>query len=295
MKTILVTGALGFTGRHFIRKAMDSGYQCIGLVRDSGFDLCPYIEADLTDLYQLTHRLASIDFQYVVHLGAVTFVQHDNISELYKTNLVGTLNLLQALMECNSTVQKVLLSSSGIVYGTPLNMPIDEGFSTAPVNDYGISKEAMEKAVSLRMKDLPIQIVRPFNYTGRGQASHFLVPKIVEAFRVKAPELSLGNLDVARDFSDVRDVCSAYLRLLESGLNSSVVNICSGNACSISDIISMLSNISGHSLTVNVDPQFVRKNEIKRLFGCNKFLVSQIGNVFEHTMEDTLRWMYEAQ
>lgn len=294
MKTILVTGALGFTGRHFIRRAMDNGYNCIGLVRDSGFDLCPYIEADLTDLYQLTHRLSSIDFQYVVHLGAVTFVQHDNISELYKTNLVGTLNLLQALLECNSKPQKVLLSSSGIVYGTPESMPIDESCPTAPVNDYGISKEAMEKAVGLRMKDLPIQIVRPFNYTGRGQASHFLVPKIVEAFKQKAPELSLGNLDVARDFSDVRDVCSAYLRLLESGEASSTVNICSGNACSISDIINMLSRISGHSLQVNVDPRFVRKNEIKQLFGSNQKLINQVGNVFKYTMEDTLRWMYEA-
>lgn len=294
MNTVLVTGANGFTGRHFIEQAKRQGIQCIALVRKSGFDLCPSYVCDLQDEQSLKKVISDIEFDAVVHLAAVSFVAHSQIAEMYQSNVIGTLNFLSALTEVKSDIKSILIPSTATVYGNPLDMPIDESCPTAPVNDYGISKEAMEKAVGLRMKDLPIQIVRPFNYTGRGQASHFLVPKIVEAFKQKAPELSLGNLDVARDFSDVRDVCSAYLRLLESGEASSTVNICSGNACSISDIINMLSRISGHSLQVNVDPRFVRKNEIKQLFGCNQKLISQVGNVFKYTMEDTLRWMYEA-
>ena len=93
----------------------------------------------------------------------------------------------------------------------------------------------MEMALKVRSQSSNITVVRPFNYTGVGQAEHFLIPKVVKAFKLKSDEIELGNLDVSRDFSDVRDVVSAYLALLEQG-HQGTFNVCSGSAVPLSDV-----------------------------------------------------------
>jgi nucleoside-diphosphate-sugar epimerase len=164
----------------------------------------------------------------------------------------------------------------------------------APANDYAVSKLAMEYMARLWMDRLPIIITRPFNYTGVGQASQFLLPKIVNHFKSGEKLIELGNIDVERDFSDVRMVAHAYRQLLELSPAGETFNVCSGVAYSMNDVLVMMSEIAGYEIEVRVNPAFVRANEVQRLQGDDSKLKAVVGNLTTISLKETLRWMYEA-
>jgi nucleoside-diphosphate-sugar epimerase len=139
---------------------------------------------------------------------------------------------------------------------------------------------------------LPIVITRPFNYTGVGQDENFLIPKIVAHFRRRDPEIELGNLDVWRDFSDVRMVADAYARLVTAAPVGKTLNICSGHVHSIQEVLEMMSDIAGYRIAVRVNPAFVRSSDVKRLSGSHRLLANEVGGLQEISMYETLRWMY---
>jgi nucleoside-diphosphate-sugar epimerase len=149
----------------------------------------------------------------------------------------------------------------------------------------------MEYMARLWMDKLPITITRPFNYTGLGQGENFLLPKIVSHFKRRADRLELGNLDVERDFSDVRTVVEAYVRLLEYAPAGQTFNVCSGKAHSLRDVLAMVAQLSGHQLEVQVNPAFVRANEVKRLTGNAAKLQTCVGVLPAIPLHDTLAWM----
>jgi nucleoside-diphosphate-sugar epimerase len=189
----------------------------------------------------------------------------------------------------------VLLASSANIYGNSVEGILDESTPAAPANDYAVSKLAMEYAAALYANRLPLIIARPFNYTGVGQSESFLIPKITSHVRRKAPVIELGNLDVARDFSDVRNVVRVYHRLLQSPLAvSQAFNVCSGKAWSLNEVLTMVREISGHDFEVRVNPAFVRQNEVKTLLGNRTKLNEATGVMPEIELRETLRWMLEA-
>jgi nucleoside-diphosphate-sugar epimerase len=206
--------------------------------------------------------------------------------------LVGTRNLLEAAANCGREMRCLLLASSANVYGNAMSAsPIDEATPMAPANDYAVSKLAMEYMATLWSGRLPITIVRPFNYTGVGQSTSFLLPKIVDHFRHRAPLIELGNLDVVRDFSDVRTVVQRYSRLLAAGVSGQVFNVCSGRGYSLLEVLQIMREISGHDLEVRVNPAFVRSNEVHRLIGSRAKLDAAIGEVPDIALQETLKWM----
>lgn len=293
MARLLITGASGFTGKYVVAAAVDAGFEVHGTVQQVSQSTALFTQhtVDLTDFSQVSRVVKKIQPDYVIHLAAISYVGHGDARDIYLVNVVGTINLLEALVRFSPSLRKVVVASSGNVYGNVGKLPILEDQPLAPENDYGVSKAAMEMSLALRMSKLPICVVRPFNYTGVGQAHHFLIPKIVAAFQGGEAYIELGNTDVSRDFSDVRDVAAAYLALLDADCVGETVNLCSGVATSLLDVIKTLETMSGREMLVKVNPEFVRSNEIKELFGSNAALMKLVGRYQRYELSDTLRWM----
>lgn len=293
-KRALVTGLGGFTGRYMASALSGAGFEVFGLGAQPAAGE-RHFAVDLEDPTELERVVADIRPDVVVHLAAVSFVAHAAADEFYRVNVIGARNLLRAVAESGHVPQCVLLASSANVYGNGSGGPLTEDQPAAPANDYAVSKLAMEYMASLWRDRLPLVIVRPFNYTGIGQAPHFLLPKIVEHFRKREQRIELGNLDVSRDFSDVRSVADAYLRLIQQPPAGQTFNICSGTALSLQQVLDIMADIAGYRIEVRVNPDFVRPNEVKRLLGSRARLDAVIGTMPWIPLQETLRWMYGAQ
>jgi nucleoside-diphosphate-sugar epimerase len=291
----LITGINGFTGQYLSRELENAGYQVFGLTNSKVPDSPNVFACDLEDKEKLAHIVAQVSPQVVAHLAAVSFVAHDDVDAIYRTNLLGTRNLLQALDKASVKLKKVLLASSANIYGNATKLPITENCQPNPENDYAVSKMAMEAMAKLWMDRLPIVVVRPFNYTGVGQTRNFLIPKIVDHFKHRETTIELGNIDVERDFSDVRDIVWIYHKLLKNSISGETYNICSGNSKSLKEIISHLSEIAGYEIKIKVNPDFVRNNEIKKLVGSDEKLRATIGDIERIPIKETLSWMYNAK
>lgn len=294
MKRALITGIKGFTGGYVAAELEQLGWEVWGIGAQVDADDSRYRTVDLTDAVAVRDIVAELQPQVVVHLAAIAFVGHGDVDAFYIVNLIGTRNLLAALAANDKSPECVLLASSANVYGNKTEGVLSETSPPDPANDYAVSKLSMEYMARLWMTRLPIVITRPFNYTGVGQTESFLLPKIVGHFRRRAEVIELGNLDVWRDFSDVRAVAQAYRRLAQVCPAGEVVNVCSGQTHSLRDVLAMVASISGHEIHIEVNPAFVRSNEVKSLSGNPSRLRSLIGEWASPPLEETLRWMLEA-
>jgi nucleoside-diphosphate-sugar epimerase len=299
-RTALITGAGGFTGRHLGRALRQRGYRVVSVTQSpEALDLAQdHLDAslacDILDLAKLTRLLERVRPTHVVHLAAVSFVADTDVQALYLTNIVGTRNLLQALADSGCAPRSVILASSANVYGNADVDPIDEQTLPRPENDYAVSKLAMEAMSRLWLDRLPITLVRPFNYTGVGQSERFVLPKIVGHFARGARRITLGNIDVERDFSDVRSIVQAYCQLLEKAPAGETFNICSGRTVSLRSVLGMMEQIAGYRIEVRSDPALRRAREIQRLRGSDAKLRARVGERLQPPLEQTLREMFEA-
>jgi nucleoside-diphosphate-sugar epimerase len=290
---VLLTGANGFTGVYVRAELEAAGYKVVGAV--VGIPAGQHeVALDITSLENCREVMEAVRPDYVVHMAAISFVQHADPEAFYRVNVMGTLHLLQALVDAGVAPQRVLIASSANIYGNATAGVIAETQPPQPVNHYAVSKLAMEHMVRTWCDRLPIVISRPFNYTGVGQEKHFLVPKIVSHFTRSAPVIELGNLDVERDFSDVRMVARIYRGLLERDCAGETVNVCSGQPYSLRKIVSMMEEIAGYQIEVQVNPAFVRQSEVKTLIGSSEKLRALLGDLEVIPMSDTLRWMAQA-
>lgn len=288
----LLTGRSGFTGLYVARELERRGYDVFGLSNHEQPDDPNSRQVDLLDRAAVAKAVAGIAPDAVVHLAAISFVAHGDVDEIYRVNVVGTRNLLQALAEADRKPRIVVLASSANIYGNTEIEPITEDVPPAPANDYAVSKLAMEYMARLWMGQLPIVITRPFNYTGVGQAERFLIPKIVAHFKRRAPVIELGNTRVSRDFGDVRDVAETYATLVDCRPAGSVLNLCTGTAHSLQNVLDMMAEIAGYRIKVVTNPAFVRSNEVMRLVGSPRRMREISGNQGFRKMQETLSWMY---
>jgi nucleoside-diphosphate-sugar epimerase len=293
-KRALITGLHGFTGHYVARELAAAGYRVFGTVLTGDATGPDIFNVDLLDRATLAAVVEQVRPDVVVHLAAIAFVAHNDVDQMYRANVVGTRNLLEALAAGSHKPSCVLLASSANIYGNADVAVIDEHVPPMPANDYAVSKLAMENMARLWMDKLPIVIARPFNYTGVGQGENFLLPKIVSHFRKGARRIELGNLAIARDFSDVRMVAAVYRRLLAAAPVGEAFNVCSGRPYSLESTIDMMSDIAGYRIEVNVNPAFVRANEVLTLVGSNAKLAGAIGAFEPIPLVDTLRWMYQT-
>ena len=287
---VLITGIGGFTGRHLKKHLEKQGMEVYGTTYTSS-SMEDTFPVNLTDAASVLDIINKVEPSYIVHLAAISFVGHGDATEFYRVNVVGTENLLQSVIKSKANVKKVIVASSANIYGNTDVDLISESFPPEPVNHYACSKMAMEKIVANYCTKLPIIITRPFNYTGVGQAEHFLVPKIVSHFKQKKSEIELGNLDVYRDFSSVDFVVNAYAKLLQSDVKSEVFNICSGNSYSLKQIIESLEAQAGYKINVSVNPAFVRADEVKKITGDNNKLLNLFPELKVIRLEEVLESM----
>lgn len=279
---ILLTGADGFTGKHFSQAAMAAGHEVLPFSGDI---------TDFTGVNEAVHVSAPT---HVLHLAGISAVHHRDENAFYTVNLFGTLNLLKALTLLPRRPFSVVLASSATVYGNVTHSPISESEPAQPVNHYAMSKLAMEMMAKTYADRLPVVISRPFNYIGVGQEDHFVIPKIVRHFAQHTDTIELGNIDVEREFNDVRTVVDAYIALLNKGVPGEVYNLCSGCPVSLTRVIQILEAIAGYKIKVTKNSTLVRSNEISRLCGNPAKLESCIGPLGFGALEDTLRWIYES-
>ena len=292
---VLVTGSEGFTGRYVCNEFAGAGWEVWGAGVQPKPNNPRYLNIDLLQPETLGLIGERAQPHVVVHLAASAFVAEADPDAFYAVNLLGTRRLLEELSSATTPPLCTILASSANVYGNSTLEVLDETAATHPANDYAVSKLAMEYLAKTYMARLGIVITRPFNYTGIGQEPRYLIPKIVNHFQERAPHIELGNTDVARDFSDVRDIARTYRLLAEVQPHGETFNLCSEEATTLDTFIKMASEITGHDIEIRVNPEFVRANEVKTLRGCGKKLDGLTGHARRYEIRDTLEWMLQDQ
>ncbi|HEV2037491.1 MAG TPA: GDP-mannose 4,6-dehydratase, partial [Candidatus Eremiobacteraceae bacterium] len=271
MKRLLVTGRHGFVGGTMA--------QLVGVEPALGqwcmIDVPPAL--DLRDAEAAAALVKEEAPDAVIHLAAQSWVPDAFRDPEFtlQVNVLGTLNLLQALRRTGFSGRMVFVST-GDVYGcVPDNeLPIREDRLPAPRNPYAVSKLAAE-ALCYQWsvtEGMEITIARAFNHIGPGQSERFVVSDFArQVAEIKLgrrqPTVSVGDIDVTRDFTDVRDVVRGYFALLRDGASGEIYNICSGREQSIRALLHRLAAIAGVGISIQQDPSRLRKSEQRRVVG----------------------------
>jgi len=262
---ILVTGAAGFTGGYMMEfLATQKGVHPIALIRSESSALpkisgVAWVTADLLNRDRLFDKISSICPDAIIHLAGLS---RGTLDALLMTNVTGTRNLLDAGMQANPDC-RVLVVSSSAVYGYAGQAAIPESASLKPLSDYGLSKMTQDTLSLMyhEIKDAAVAVARPFNLVGPNQSGSFIcgfiVNQIAEINQGQKTDLGLLETQSYRDFVDVRDVVRGYFALVSHSEFSQycagkAFNLGSGIACSISDIISIIEEITGNHYNIRL-------------------------------------------
>lgn len=262
--SILVTGASGFVGRYLMARLAVT-YPDARLIG---------AQFDVRDAADVNAVVQSVQPDVCVHLAAVSSVrsaQRDQ-DQTWQINLFGTLNLANAIL-AHAPQCLMLFASSADAYGHSYRAgaALTEDAPLAPMSVYAATKAAADLALgSMVGQGLRVIRLRPMNHTGPGQSPVFVVAAFAQQIaRISAhfqpPLMQVGNLDVWRDFLDVRDVCAAYLRCIDRSAQlvpGTILNLGSGQPRRIRDVLNELQRLAGVAVEVHVDPSRVRPDEV---------------------------------
>ena len=282
----LLFGIDSFTGEYLVREIKKSFpnpkiYGTSLLKKNDNIFQC-----DIASFNQVRNIINLVKPDYIINLAALSHTQKFHPIKYYEINTIAVENILRAI---DYPIKKILLPSSAAVYGQ--NSYPKEEDCPHPLNHYGCSKLSMENIAQKYFSHLPIIITRPFNYTGIGQSADFVLPKIVRSFRTKSP-LTLGNIYVKRDFSDVRWVAKIYILLLRSEIESEIFNIASNTSYALQDILAYLQNLTNVELPISIDNKLIRNDEIEEIRGSNHKLFHFFKNAPKPIpIQETLQWM----
>jgi len=249
------------------------------------------------DLVQsLVHKVCPTRIYHLASISSVG-LSWANPRLTYEVNVSGTYNVFDAAMSLPSP-PKILNISTSQVYA-PSGGTITESCLVGPDNPYAATK-AMAELLAVQYRKATaggIVTARSFNHSGPGQTPSFFLPSIAKQFAemesgLRPPKLAVGNLNVKRDFSDVRDVVRAYCLLLENGKIGEIYNVCSGVSVCLADIVQMFQAKTGVKIAIEIDPSKNRPNDVAEIRGDPRKMREQTGwhtiISLEQTIEDLL-------
>ncbi len=309
-KKVLVTGAEGFIGSHLTERLVALGAEVKALVMYNSFNTWGWIDtfrpgeknklhiicADIREADLLKSTLKDIDI--VFHLAALIAIPYSYVSpsSYIKTNIEGTLNLLQAARDHG--VEKFLHTSTSEVYGTAQYVPIDEKHPLQGQSPYSASKIGADMIAEsfYRSFDLPVTTVRPFNTYGPRQSMRAIIPTLIVEM-LSNDKIQLGSLHPIRDFTYVSDTVEGFLKTAETDdINGEVINLGSAQGISIGKLAEKLMKMMNKKITIESEGKRVRppQSEVNQLI-CNnnkakKLIDWQPKMSLDEGLEETINW-----
>ena len=314
---ILITGVTGFVGSHLAEYclSLDQQVEVIGTCRwrsrreniEHLEDAINLYECDLRDASSVKTLLADIQPERIFHLAAQSYVPSswNSPGETITTNVIGQLNIFEAMRETNSTASIQIAGSSeeyGLVH--PEEAPITEENPLRPLSLYAVSKVAQDMLAYQYFQSYGLRVVRTraFNHTGPRRGDVFVTSNFakqiaeIEAGQ-RPPVIHVGDLNPKRDFTDVRDIVRAYWLSLEHCSLGEVYNVASGKAYRIKEVLKILLDNSEQDIEVVEDPERLRPSDVPLLLGDNSRFCKATGwspeIPFEQTAKDLLDYWRE--
>jgi GDP-4-dehydro-6-deoxy-D-mannose reductase len=302
-RTALITGVSGFAGRHLAALLLERGWRVEGTVRSNRADVPGLVEhvLEIDDERGLIELLAEVRPGVVFHLAAIVdTVTTPSVVELYRVNTVGTAALTEAIKAAMPEARLVFASSS-FVYGrtAPEEQPVTELQPLQPLTPYGASKAAAEAAISqFGRSGGHVVIARSFQHTGYGHKGAYALSdwaqQLASIERAGGfGEMAVGNLEVERDYLDVRDVASAYVALAERGRPGEIYNVCSGVPVTMRAMLDGLIEEFGVRVEITVDPSRLRTVDQPVFVGDNTKLRQDTGWEPDYSSRDALATLRE--
>ncbi len=304
---ILITGIAGFVGRHYLDFLARNGsnYEIMGT------DITPrpdysapsmqfsYRQVNLMEKEAVWELFNGNVYNWIVHLASFSSVAYswDKPTESFINNNLIFINLIEAMKNrCPSC--RVLSIGSSEEYGEigQSDLPLREEQPLNPRSPYGVarvSQEMLSKVFSTGY-GLDIVMTRSFNHIGPFQRDTFAVPSIIRQFvqaekeKKRVVTLRVGDVDVIRDFTDVRDVVRAYDLLLQKGKKGQVYNICSGRGYRLREIIGYIEGLMSMKADIETDKEYIRPFDIREIVGDNSRIQRELGWQPERSIESSL-------
>lgn len=299
MRRILITGGTGFVGSYLVPFLKFRGAELTvlstssAIIQEVGVE---YFKADIRHSDDVGAVVRAVNPEQIYHLAGVTSVAEswNNPRLAFDVNVAGTLNLFESAMRLPSP-PRILNVSTAQVYAQSYDA-LEETAPLGPDNPYAATK-AMAELLAVQYRQSTsggIITARAFNHTGPGQLPSFALPSFAKQLAemeagIIPPVLRVGNINVKRDFSDVRDVVAAYYQLLDTAENGEIYNVCSGRAVLLADILKELQTHCRVIVKLEVDPTRLRPNEVPQMFGDATKIQRETGWRPEVPLETTLR------
>ncbi len=301
MEKALVTGCNGFVGRSLVERLVAAGHEVWGADRIEGDGPFPgrkCLTGDLADEGFVENMIAEVSPACIVHLAAQASVRKsfDDPARTLTDNTRPALNILNHLRKTGSRA-RVLLVGSAEEYGTvdASQLPLAESAPANPESPYALAKAIQNHygRMFARLYEVDAVMTRSFNHTGPGQTDTYVLPSFarqVAAIRrgERSDVIEVGNLEVRRDFLDIRDVCDAYVVLIKKGRTGETYNVCTGNSYRIGDMLRDLCEIAGVNLTIRVDAERMRPVDMPELRGDPAKITAHTGWRARHSVREML-------
>lgn len=303
---IIVTGANGFTGKYLMRELAEYGFQAVGIWHHSMPEHGGEFEwhrIDLTDGDACERLVDRVKPDAIIHLAAQNSVPaaKQNPGETLRNNVLAAVNILEACRKSTGDIRCMLAGSAAVYDMSACSHKITEDMPVLPRNTYALTKYFQEQMAQRYRADYGMDILctRPFNYSGYCQGENCFLPNLCrQVSRIaggrQEPKLNLGNLQVGRDFLDVRDVACAYRLLLDEDVPSGIYNISSDSSVKLIDIADYLCHKAGIEIEIHTDESLLRKDDVPYICGSAEKIKAATNWKADHSVFDTVNWIYES-